>query len=153
MNSPDQEFKLIGGKTKEVAETNRECFIDRVIYLAGIDIRNKHYRFLEKVDMEMLGRWYKTGTRNPPIDEQQAQRMAEVVKDLEKENKDYSKDTKLGGQIASAYEKYKHMPTTQITLKNKKGKVVGGYLNVSDELVKPLIKSIKGGKNGKGKRK
>lgn len=108
--NPDKEFQLRGGSSHQVAIYNRIACLARVEHLTGVDLKHKSIWYRYALDLEMYTRWYRAEPKNKPIDEQFCQRMATVIKAMEKDAGMYDKATELGGQVASAYQEYKHLP-------------------------------------------
>lgn len=113
MTSPDKEFKIRGGDSQHVAIYNRIACLARVKHLTGVDLQRKSIWYRYALDLEMYQRWYKAEPKNKPIDEEFCQRMATVVKDMEKDADVYDEAQELGGRVASAYKMYKKLPAQE----------------------------------------
>ena len=114
MTSPDKEFVLRGGNTEQVSIYNRIACLARVEHLTGVDLKHKTIWYRYALDLEMYTRWYKNEPKNKPIDEEFCQRMALVIKDMEKDKEMYDKASELGSRVASAYKEYKHLPREEV---------------------------------------
>ena len=110
----DKPFVLRGGSTQHASIYNRIACLARVKHLSGVDLQRKSVWYRYALDLEMYTRWYKNEPKDKPIDEEFCQRMAEVIKEMEKDKQMYDKATELGGQVASAYKEYKHLPKEEI---------------------------------------
>lgn len=143
--NPDKPFKFRGGTGHQVAIYNRIAFIKRVEWISGVSLRDKEQWFLHAVDMEMFGRHYKDKDLAPIIDENEAQRMAVVVKDLEKDKELSKANKELGSQVASAFKSYskRTAPTVEESGKEMKKDVRG--------IIGTFFHKLKGGTNGKTK--
>lgn len=109
-NRSDKPFVLIGGHTQQVSVYNRIACLARVKHLTGVDLQRKSIWYRYALDLELYQRFYKDEPKDIVISEEFCQRMATVVKDMEKDADMYDKATELGGQVASAYKEYKALP-------------------------------------------
>lgn len=134
----DKPFVLRGGNTEQVSLFNRIACLARVEHLTGINLQRKSIWYRYALDLEMYQRWYKDEPKNKPIDEEFCQRMAIVVKDMEKDASMYDNATEMGGRVASAYRDYKLTPKEE----PKKTKTKTTWLN---GIFKP--KTTTGGEN------
>lgn len=148
-NSPDKPFRVIGGKSSHVAIYNRIACLARVKYLTGVELQRKPKAYLYALDLEMAKKWYGKGPKNKVIDEEFCQRMATIVKEMEKDAKIYENTIGLGHMVASAYKEHKILPedtsTTSTTAIWTPTKKVGP--------IQYIINKLKGGGHGKGQHK
>ena len=112
--NPDKPFVLRGGHTQQAAIFNRIACLARVQHLTGVDLQHKSVWYRYALDLEMYTRWYKAEAKDKPIDEEFCQRMASVVRDMEKDAEMYDKANELGSRVASAYKEYKRLPKEEI---------------------------------------
>lgn len=98
----DKPFILRGGDTEQASLYNRVEAIKRIAYLSKIDLTKKEAWFLQLLDLEMYGKWYKEYPKDHKIDEEWCQRAAEVAVQLEKDREEIEK-TK--GEIEPRIEK------------------------------------------------
>ncbi len=108
--NPDKPFRIKGGKTSHVAIYNRILCLARVKHLSGVDLQHKSKWYRYSLDLEMYKRWYKNEPKDKVIDETFCQRMATVVKEMEKDAEVYDKATEVSGLLATAYKESKILP-------------------------------------------
>jgi hypothetical protein len=139
--NPDKPFVLRGGNTEQAAVYNRIAVLERVKYLTGVDLAERSVWYRYALDLEMYQRWYKNEPKDKQIDEEFCQRMAIVVRDMEKDADMYDKATELGGRVASAYRYYKIVPDSK-TSSSASSKTI--YIKPKSKIRK-IIDKLKGG--------
>lgn len=91
--NPSEPFKFRPGPGMQTALYNRTMAVNRVIYLSGVDIRQKSLEYKMVLDLQLWKRFYKD---MPPgqwtINEEFCQNMATVIKEMEEQPLELKKE-------------------------------------------------------------
>lgn len=87
MSSPDLPFVFRQGSDNLSAMHNRIGVIERIKFLTGVDLRERSTEYKQLIDCELYVKYYRDNP-SETISEEFCQRVAEVVRVLEKEKQE-----------------------------------------------------------------
>ncbi len=91
--SADLPFVPHKGNDQIIAMRNRIAAIERIKFLTNVDLRDKSDEYKQLIDIELYVKFYKDEPSGTLIDETFCQRVADVVRELEKTNKEVLDNT------------------------------------------------------------
>lgn len=88
MSSPDLPFVRKGGDDQISALHNRVSALERIKFLTGVDLRDRSTEYKQLIDCELYVKYFKNEPLDQPISEEWCQRVAEIVRILEKKKQE-----------------------------------------------------------------
>lgn len=132
--SPDLPFERRGGDTQVDAMHNRIAALERIKCLTGVDLANKSTQYKQLIDIELYSRWYKNYPPDHKIDEQWCQRVAEIVRELDKKDKEDLEviEQGAGERVKELYQESLIKPAIPVEMNSESQKIslFGKILNV-----------------------